>query len=48
MPLVWIGDCYFRMGFYVLAKRYMMLTLCEDAIREKGIIDTESGGVYLG
>lgn len=47
MPLVWIRDCYSRMGFSVLSKRYQMLTLCEDAICEKGNINTEQGGVYF-
>ncbi len=47
MPLVWISDCYSQMGFPVLAKRYLMLTLCEDAIREKGIVSPENTGVYF-
>ena len=32
LPLVWIADCFTRLGFQVHAKRYLMLTLCEDAI----------------
>ena len=32
MPLVWIAECYSRLGFPTLTKRYLMLTLCEDAI----------------
>ena len=32
MPLVWMSDCYKQLGFRVHAKRYLMLTLCEDAI----------------
>lgn len=47
MPLVWIRDCYYRIGFTAISKRYQMLTLCEDAIREEGNIDTETGGVYF-
>lgn len=47
MPLVWISDCYSSIGFRSLAKRYLMLTLCEDAIREEGNIATETGGVYF-
>ncbi len=47
MPLVWIRDCYYRMGFPVLSKRYQMLTLCEDAISGKGNINAEKGGVYF-
>lgn len=47
MALVWMSDCYSQMGFPVLAKRYLMLTLCEDAIREKGIVSPETTGVYF-
>ena len=36
-----------ELGFPVLAKRYLMLTLCEDAIREKGSITPENAGVYF-
>jgi len=28
-----------------LAKRYLMLTLVEDAIREKGVVSPEASGV---
>lgn len=47
LPLVWIYECYFLMGFMALAKRYLMLTLIEDAIREEGKILSEAGGVYF-
>jgi hypothetical protein len=47
MPLVWIADCYSRMGFPVHAKRYLMLTLCEDAIRENGAVSPENTGIYF-
>lgn len=47
MPLVWISDCYSAMGFTVLAKQYLMLTLCEDAIRDKGHVDPDTTGVYF-
>lgn len=47
MPLVWLSDCYHYMGYRVLAKRYLMLTLCEDAIKTEGKIDPESTGVYF-
>src|SRR5262245_25405763 len=33
MPLVWMADCFQRLRCRVHAKRYLMLTLCEDAIR---------------
>jgi len=47
MPLVWIADCYSRMGFPVHAKRFLMLTLCEDAIRENGAVSPENTGIYF-
>ena len=47
MPLVWLSDCYGFVGYRVLAKRYLMLTLCEDAIKTQGKIDPESTGVYF-
>lgn len=46
IPLVWICDCYQSMGFPVHAKRYLMLTLIEDAIRDKGNIPPDTTGVY--
>jgi hypothetical protein len=46
MPLVYSSDCYDRFGCPVLAKRYLMLTVCEDAIRDKGRIPGSSG-VYF-
>jgi len=45
-PLVWISECYFSMKFPVHTKRYLMLTLFEDAIQTKGNIPPESTGVY--
>jgi hypothetical protein len=47
MPLVWICECYLMMGFAALPKRYLMLTLCEDAISEKGKVSAETGGIYF-
>jgi len=47
MPLVWLSDCYGVMGYRVLPKRYLMLTLCEDAISSRGEIKPESTGVYF-
>lgn len=46
MPLVWISDCYAELNYPAHAKRYLMLTLCEDAIREKGDISPDKSGVY--
>lgn len=47
MPLVWISDIFSEMGLAVLSKRYLMLTLVEDAIRENGKISPNSSGVYF-
>lgn len=47
MPLVWISDCYQRLRYPVLTKRYLMLTLIEDAISSKGIVSPEETGVYF-
>jgi hypothetical protein len=47
MPLLWISDCYYRIGFPVLAKRYLMLTLCEDSVSGRGKVDPEATGVYF-
>jgi hypothetical protein len=47
MPLVWLSDCFTRLGYSLLAKRYMMLTLCEDALRDRGCILPETTGTYF-
>lgn len=47
LPLVWIADSFTRLGFPVHAKRYLMLTLCEDAIREKGTVSPDTTGIYF-
>jgi len=47
MPLVWMSDCYSALGFPAHAKRYLMLTLCEDAISMKGEVSPETSGVYF-
>lgn len=47
MPLVWIRDCYSALGFTVIGKRYLMLTLCEDAIRDSGRIPPNTTGTYF-
>ena len=46
MPLVYSSDCYDHLRCPVLAKCYLMLTTCEDAIRDKGTIP-RSSGVYF-
>ena len=45
MPLIWISDCHLFLGHPLHAERYFMLTLCEDALREKGIIKPGISGV---
>lgn len=47
MPLVWISDCFRQLGFPVHAKRYLMLTLCEDALRENGRVSPDTTGIYF-
>jgi len=47
MPLVWMSDCFRQLGFPVHTKRYLMLTLCEDALQDKGIIRPEITGIYF-
>lgn len=47
MPLVWIAECYQHLGFPILTKRYLMLTLCEDAIRGEGYVSPEGTGIYF-
>lgn len=46
-PLVWIGECHVHLGRPVLAKRYLMLTTCEDAVANEGHIPAEKTGVYF-
>lgn len=47
VPLVWIYECYKLLQYPVHAKRYLMLTFCEDSITFKGKIDPNSSGVYF-
>lgn len=47
MPLVWMSECFARLGYNVHAKRYLMLTLCEDALRGNGIVSPVESGVYF-
>jgi len=46
MPLVWMSDCFSRLGYPVHAKRYLMLTLCEDSIRDEGKINPQDGPYF--
>lgn len=47
VPLVMMYECYKNLNYPVLAKRYLMLTLCEDAISSKGVIHANNSGVYF-
>jgi hypothetical protein len=52
MPLVWIRDNYIMLESPFSAKKYMMLTLIEDAIRDskekgKAYLNTNQGGSYF-
>lgn len=47
MPLVWIADCYLAIANIPLSKRFLMLTLIEDAISGKGKIDPTPTGSYF-
>jgi len=44
--LFWISRCHAIAQRPVLAKRYMMLALCEDAIRDKGQFKPQMSGAY--
>ncbi len=46
LPLFWIGKCYSEMQCPVLAKRYRMLNLCEDAVNDKGELLPHLTGSY--
>jgi len=46
-PLVWLADCYFAVGNIPLSKRYLMLTLVEDAVTVAGKLDPASLGSYF-
>jgi hypothetical protein len=47
MPLVWLRDFHIKLGHPVTAKRYALLTLCEDSIGDKGKVNIEGGGIYF-
>ena len=46
LALVWISECYVELGYPVHAKRYLMLTLCEDAISSQTHKDFNIAGSY--
>lgn len=47
MPLLWAAECFAKNGFALLRKRFLMLALCEDAIRGEGQVDPNNTGVYF-
>jgi hypothetical protein len=47
VPLYWLAMCHAPLGNTVTAKRHLMLTLCEDAIKDKGRIDLQDSGSYF-
>jgi len=46
IPLVRMSECHEKLGPSLLSKRYLMLTACEDAIRDRGKINPETTGLY--
>ena len=46
-PLVWMSDCYARFGYNLISRRYLILTLVEDAIRESGKVSPDTTGTYF-
>jgi hypothetical protein len=46
-PLVRVSEVYGLMGHPLLAKRYVMLTICEDAIQTAGKIPIDNTGSYF-
>ena len=47
VPLYWLATCHVALDNNVTAKRYLMLTLCEDAIKDNGNIDLQDSGSYF-
>lgn len=47
MPLVWMSDCYAGMGYTLISRRHLMLTLVEDAVRESGFVSPDTTGTYF-
>jgi hypothetical protein len=47
MPLVWIAECHFLLGHPAISRRFLMLTLCEDAILQNGTIPADESGIYF-
>lgn len=47
MPLLWISECFYMAGFFLHSKRYLMMTLAEDALTSTGRVDPEKTGSYF-
>ncbi len=47
MPLVWISDCQRHLNRPMVARRFIMLTLIEDAVASAGAISPERHGSYF-
>lgn len=46
-PLVWLSECHTTLDHPWLARRYLMLAACDDAILHKGRLDSfVKGGLY--
>lgn len=46
VALFWFAKSHSALGHAVTAKRYLMLTLCEDAIKDEGHIEPKDSGSY--
>jgi hypothetical protein len=47
MPLLWISECFFMANFLLHTKRFLMLTLAEDALTSPGKVDPNMTGTYF-
>jgi len=46
-PLVWMSECHLFLNRPVIARRFLMLTMIEDAISSQGIVSPETTGSYF-
>lgn len=46
-PLVWLYETYKELGYRVHARRYAMLTMCEQAIKDEGRVKPDDEGIYF-
>jgi hypothetical protein len=47
MPLVWMSECFRKLNYPVHSKRYLMYTLCEDAVEYGREKRSAGSGVYF-